>query len=389
MRRLNSMARIPSHQRRCFFRVVLFLNWMSTRLFNHHPLWRRYFSSPKMASRATDNLRAYFRKATLPEMLRDLNAPDMPPAGQCSHHVNVQVASEHWRQLLEIRTVEAAWGVSLNAMSISWADLMIPTESLAAEDLDTETGERFTVPCGPTFDIPAYTGRRPTDIMRIVPWLDYLPLITIQRTLHLLFPRDTADWSFSLILNDDDRDRKVYKHFLWSYSGPGKPMAFTPLGDIPRYPLVIAFQPPWILSEQDILEFSECREFPSFSPTDGNVTALEAKERLWCKIWDTCVTSETRWFVLTSYNHWVFGAFSECFIPGVFLSLHPLTFFLDWTIGFVSDVYTFDAHDPSILELLIFWVACAMRLPRRIELPKIREPLTSGPPRVPQRRVDA
>jgi hypothetical protein len=70
-----------------------------------------------MSSRTTDNLRIYFRKAALPEMLRDPNAPDMPPAGRRSHHVNIQVAPEPWRQLAEIRTVDDAWGMSLNEMA--------------------------------------------------------------------------------------------------------------------------------------------------------------------------------------------------------------------------------------------------------------------------------
>ncbi|KAF8198689.1 hypothetical protein K438DRAFT_2016154 [Mycena galopus ATCC 62051] len=322
-----------------------------------------------MASRATDNLRTYFRKAILPEMVRDSNAPKMPPPGQCSHHVNIQVAPEHWRQLLEIRTVEAAWGISLEAMAVSWIDNKIPKQSLAAEDLDSETGECFTVPCGPTFNIPPHIGRRPTDIMRVVPWIDYLPLMTVQRTLHLLFPQDTAKWNFSLVVNDDERERKLFRHFLWSYSGPGKPMVFTRLA--------ISLATIWSLHSsrrgsflnKTSLSFASAERrvlFPPFSPTDGNSTALEAKERLWAKIWDTCVTAKTRWFVLTSYNHWVFGTFSEA-----------------WTIGFVSDVYCFDACAPSILELLMFWVVCAMRLPGWRDTPKVREPLTSGPPCVP------
>ncbi|KAJ7728895.1 hypothetical protein B0H16DRAFT_1330661 [Mycena metata] len=327
-----------------------------------------------MASRATDNLRTYFRKATLPEMLCDPNAPNMPPAGQRSQHATVCVGHEPWRQLAEIRALGEAWG----------ADERIPTQSMGTEDMDEESGERFTIPSGPTFDIPPHVGRRPTDITRMIPWLDYLPLMTVQRMLHLVFPTQTADWSFSLVDSTENKDRNVYQQFVWSYSGTKKPTVFTPLGNIARYPLVIAFQPPWILSTQDMLEFSECREFPRFEPSNARSYALEAKERLWAKVWDTCVARKTRWFVLTSYTHWVLGVFSE-----------------GWTIGFVSNVYGFDTRDATILELLAFWIACAMRLPGWRALPKvrlsfcvlrnanhgrkyqIRETLTSGPPRIP------
>ncbi|KAJ6548199.1 hypothetical protein DFH09DRAFT_629631 [Mycena vulgaris] len=308
-----------------------------------------------MATRATDNLRAYLHKAALPEMLRDPVAPTMPRTGQRSHHVNVQVAPQPWRQLSEICGLEPTWRSAMSQMAIPWADGHIPAESLGTEDLDSETGERFTVPCVPTFGIPAHSARRPTDIMRLIPWLDYLPLMTVQRTLHLVFPAQTADWSFSLVDDAEDRDRKVFQHFLWGYSGAGSPTVFTPLGNIPRYPLVVAFQPPWILSAQDMLEFSDCRTFPRFTINDGRLAGLDGKERLWAKVWDTCVARKTRWFALTSYTQWVFGAFSE-----------------GWTIGFVSDVLQFDARDPTVLETLAFWVACAMRLPGWCGIPKVR-----------------
>ncbi|KAJ7493138.1 hypothetical protein B0H11DRAFT_978733 [Mycena galericulata] len=322
-----------------------------------------------MTSRATDNLRAYFRKAVLPVMHRSPATPDMPLAGRRSHHVNVQVVSQPWRQLVEIRDLGAAWDVSLHEMVTYWADDKIPTQSLGTEDSDNETGDRFTVSCDPTFDIPAHSGWRPTDIIRMIPWLDYLPLMTVQRLLHLLFPQHTSGWSFSLADDTENADRKVFQHFTWCYSGSGsRPSAFTPLGDIPRYPVVIAFQPPWVLSEKDILEFSEARLFPRFGINHGGSGALTGAERLWANVWDTCIASKTRWFVLTSYNQWVFGLFSE-----------------GWTIGFVSGVYQFDARNPTVLEILAFWVACAMRLPGWKGLPKVRESVTAGPPRIPPR----
>ncbi|KAF8198733.1 hypothetical protein K438DRAFT_693195 [Mycena galopus ATCC 62051] len=225
-------------------------------------------------------------------MLRDPHAPKMPPPGQCSYHVNIQVVPEHWRQLLEIRTVEAAWRISLEAMAGFWIDNKILTQSLAAEDFDSETGECFTVPCGPMFNIPPHIGRRPTDIMRVFPWIDYLHLMTVQRTLHLLFPQDTAKCGLTRALENQ-----------WSF---------------PRFGISLVTFGRCIAAAVDPFKTSlsfatvEWRVlFPPFSLTDGNSTALEAKEPLWAKIWDTCVTAKTRWFVLTSYNHWVFGTFSE------------------------------------------------------------------------------
>ncbi|KAJ7614780.1 hypothetical protein FB45DRAFT_936050 [Roridomyces roridus] len=319
-----------------------------------------------MASRAADNLRTYFRKATLPEMPRNPAAPAMPPTHHRSQHVSVQVGPQPWRQLDVVKDLEDAWGASVDEMAISWADDNLPGTSLGVDDLDSETGDRFTVPCPPTFDIVPHSGRRPTDITRMVSWLDYLPLMSVQRALRLVFPDQTSRWAFSLGDDVENTDRKVFQYFIWSYSGPGAPMLCTPLGSIPRYPLVVAFQPPWILSERDIVEFSEARKFPSSDKAHNQLGRLNASERLWAKIWDTCVTNKTRWFVLTSYAHWVFGVFSE-----------------GWTIGFVSRVYPFNSSTPTILELLTFWTACAMRLPGWQSQPKVPERVTSGPPSVP------
>ncbi|KAJ7079296.1 hypothetical protein B0H15DRAFT_518829 [Mycena belliarum] len=316
-----------------------------------------------MASRATDNLRTYFSKALLPQMLRKSPAPELTPTGR---HPNIEVSAQPWRQLCEMRDAASAWNVSLGEMAMMWADEYVPAESLGLEDLDRDTGELFTVPCGPTFEIPQYSGRRPSDISRMTPWIDYLPLMTVQRTLHLLFPKQTTSWSFSLVDDANDKDRNVFRHFVWSCPGPHVSMVSTPLGKVPRYPLVIAFQPPWILSAQDMLEFVRCRMFPRVLIKNDCPTALELNQRLWAKLWDICVQRKTRWFILTSYEQWVFGVFSE-----------------GWTIGFVSEVMQFDAQGPTVLEALAFWIACAMRLPGCRSVPKVREEITAGPPEVP------
>jgi hypothetical protein len=104
----------------------------------------------------------------------------------------------------------------------------------------------------------------------------------VQRALHLLFPDQTSKWNFSLSGDIGSKDRKSFDYFIWSYSGPGTPTAFTPLGDIPRYPLVVAFQPPWILSEQDILEFSAAGALSM--QAESSSPLLDGKERLWAKV---------------------------------------------------------------------------------------------------------
>ncbi|KAJ7449782.1 hypothetical protein FB451DRAFT_737367 [Mycena latifolia] len=303
-----------------------------------------------MTARGTDNLRCYLRETKLPQMTNDAMAPRMPPTGHKSHQNHLKVRPQAWRRLESIYSFQ---DISMDDIVVSYSH--IPDTSLGVEDEDPLTGERLTIPCPPVFNIPFHNERRPTDIMRLSPWLDNLPLMTVQRTIHLLYP-ETRPWGF--ILNDEnDSDRKIFQYFMWSLAPLDEEMTPARLAEIGRKSVVVAFQPPWILSEQDIKEFSQCRSFPPFRvPGNAFPTPLESKERLWAKIWDACVARNTPWFVLTSYNQWVFGVFSA-----------------GWTAAFVTGVCDYNAYSPTVIEWLTFWVASAMRLKGWRAIPKVCE----------------
>ncbi|KAG6333132.1 hypothetical protein ID866_5959, partial [Astraeus odoratus] len=61
------------------------------------------------------------------------------------------------------------------------------------------------------------------------------------------------------------------------------------------------------------------------------------------QLWDTCFSSNCQWFVVSTYTHWVLGVFSA-----------------GWTDVFVTSVYKHDRRNPTVLELLLFWVISAM-----------------------------
>ncbi|KAF8894591.1 hypothetical protein BD779DRAFT_850470 [Infundibulicybe gibba] len=255
-----------------------------------------------MSYHATDNLRCYLREAVLPAMLLDPAAPQLPPPGHKSHHNILSVRPESWRRLENMFSVREA---SIDQMITAWIDTHIPEESLGDEDTDCITGEMFTIPCPPLFDVPIHHERRPTDIRRLSPWIDNLPLMTVQRALHLVFPQ-TSGWGFHLD-GAEDKDRSIFQYFTWRPQDSEKttPELLSTNGISSRRPVVIAFQPPWILSERDMKEFSESRSFPPFCmPGNAFPSLLESSDRLWAKLWDLCVSKNSSWFVLTSYNHW-------------------------------------------------------------------------------------
>ena len=94
----------------------------------------------------------------------------------------------------------------------------------------------------------------------MVPWLDNLPLMTVQRTLHLIHPASRL-WGFSL-QDVANRDGNIFQYFVWTIQAdPGvlEEADEKTRRIIGRSSIVLAFQPPWILSYQDLKEFSDCR----------------------------------------------------------------------------------------------------------------------------------
>ena len=98
---------------------------------------------------------------------------------------------------------------------------------------------------------------------RMVPWLDSLPLQTVQSTIHITY-HQLLDCGFNLINDPQDHDRDIYQYFCWSQDDHE---ALDPDGG---NKLTVAFQPPWILSDQDLKEFSECRTVCYHQPYSRN-----------------------------------------------------------------------------------------------------------------------
>ncbi|KIL69725.1 hypothetical protein M378DRAFT_184127 [Amanita muscaria Koide BX008] len=310
-----------------------------------------------MSVRGTDNLRCYLREAILPEMLCHPEAPVIPPHGHKSHLNHLKARPERWRRLECIQPIDSS---IMDKRVTDWIDTHIPDTSLGCDDTDHSTGESLTIPCPPVFDIPPHVEMRPTDIFRMVPWLDNLPLMTVQRTLHLIYPR-SRHWTFSL-QDVANKDCNIFQYFAWTLQAESR-HAFEEADeetkrDIGRYSIVLAFQPPWILSYQDLKEFADCRSFPPYL-ISGNAfpTPLEGKDRLWAKLWDTCAERRTPWFIITSYHYWVFGAFSR-----------------GWTTAFVSRVYEYDYYSPTIAECLTYWASSALHIRGTWRIPEVAEP---------------
>uniref|UniRef100_A0A0W0EXX7 Uncharacterized protein n=1 Tax=Moniliophthora roreri TaxID=221103 RepID=A0A0W0EXX7_MONRR len=322
--------------------------------------------------RGVDNLQEYLQTAQLPEMKLDHDAPQMPPFGHKSHLNDLAVRSESWRRLESIYTLDE---FGINRVILSWISEYVPKDPLQdVDDRDPITGERLAVPCpaAAKFEIPFIAERRPKDIHRIINWIDNFPLMTVQRTIHLLRP-DYLQWEFRLCNEaNTSRDRGTFQHFLWSPPPEVLESLQQPeLVKTQRKSVVVAFQPPWVLSPQDMKTFASCRAFPTHLAPGHmfTINPLKSEERIWAKLWDLCVTQQTPWFVLTSYNQWVFGMFSS-----------------GWTSALITGAYEWNSTCPTVIECLTFWLASAMGIATNIRYPKVPEPVNLTPPQVIQCR---
>ncbi|KAG0708886.1 hypothetical protein DFH29DRAFT_346643 [Suillus ampliporus] len=293
-----------------------------------------------MAYRATDDLQGYLKDAVLPR-LKFIHKPEsLSRQGYKSRRSTLSVRPRH-RSLANIVYLDSVFDGLVN----DWIEEHVPSRSLCLYDEDRQTGERFTVRSSQRFNIPEPLLPAASDINRVCDWLDNFPLQTVQRVFHIMFPA-TKDWGF-VTLDDHGCDDDIFKKFYWTNVDEDHP-------DIRDASVVVACQPHWIMSDEIMWQFTQLKSLP-----EGITRPLRGQERLWGKLWDTCVDKQTPFFVLTSYRQWVFGMFSR-----------------GWTTAFVSPVMDAQSRSPTVMHALLYWLGSALRAPGSFVQPvEVAEPV--------------
>ncbi|KAG1750016.1 uncharacterized protein EDB91DRAFT_1110942 [Suillus paluster] len=294
-----------------------------------------------MAYRATDDLQGYLKDAVLPR-LKLIHKPEpLIRHGYKSRRTTLTIRPRH-RNLANIVYLDSGFDGHVN----DWIEEHVPSHSLCLSDEDRQTGEMFTVRSSQRFNIPELLLPVASDINRYyaIGWT-ILPLQTVQRVFHIMFPA-TKDWGF-VALDDHGCDDDIFKKFYWTDVNQDHP-------DIYDASVVVACQPPWIMSDEIMWQFTQLNSLP-----EGTTHPLRGKERLWGKLWDTCVHKQTPFFVLTSYRQWVFGMFSR-----------------GWTTAFVSPVMDAQSRSPTVMHALLYWLGSALRAPGGFVQPvEVAEPV--------------
>ncbi|OJA18714.1 hypothetical protein AZE42_01261 [Rhizopogon vesiculosus] len=293
-----------------------------------------------MTFQATDDLQGYLRDAVLPR-LKLMHKPESTLHQRYNSRRTTLTVRAHYRNLSNIIYLDSAFDGLVN----DWIEEHVPNRSLCLQDEDRRTGERFTVPSSPRFNIPELLLPAASDINRVCDWLDNFPLQTVQRTFHIMFPA-TKDWGF-MTLDEHGCNDDIFKKFYWTDVNGDHP-------DIHDASVVVACQPPWLMSDELLWQFTQLKSLP-----EGNMRTLRGKERLWGNLWDTCVHKQTPFFVLTSYRQWVFGMFSR-----------------GWTTAFVSPVMDAQSRSPTVMHALLYWLGSALHAPGGFVQPvEVAEPV--------------
>ncbi|KAG8913382.1 hypothetical protein FRC00_002514 [Tulasnella sp. 408] len=184
--------------------------------------------------------------------------------------------------------------------------------------------------------IPAFSFRTVTELSQIgapedefgvQAWVGRLAGTTSSTLLHLC-DSSTKNYAFSEVVGKNSKGEKSDL----SWQQPMDNESGTPSRPLRR--LVIEVKTPWTLDPVTFQKF------------------VEEDRNIWAQIYDYCVTQGNYFFVLTSYEFWVFGVFSA-----------------DYTFAQVTKPIPYDSKKPTILAVLMYWTQSAMLVPGLHEIP--------------------
>lgn len=119
--------------------------------------------------------------------------------------------------------------------------------------------------------------------------------------------------------------------------------------ELPQATVATFVQEPWVLSPHDFNTFCSLRELRNYVPKFTPNAPVMPHDRpwgqaqqLWAFIHDRCEEHQCHFFIVTSYEQWAFGCFSE-----------------EWTRAFISSPYSYDEDRPTIMERTLHWVLSA------------------------------
>ncbi|KAG8892230.1 hypothetical protein FRB99_002860, partial [Tulasnella sp. 403] len=203
-----------------------------------------------------------------------------------------------------------------------------------------KTAEFLSLPC-PGFCVPeAREKRKQVENESHIHNMVETDLETVSRILHVC-NSDTRDWLFETPGGKGNGTRR--SDIVWVQKNSGIRVDSR---------MVIEVKKPWVLTETEAFQFSSLERLPNEAEVVQRMQDYNSVEQMWAQVYDYCYNRNNWFFVLTSYDYWIFGVFS-----------------LDWGTAFITDPFPYDSTEPTILECLLYWTESAMFVPGLYEIP--------------------
>ncbi|KDQ09266.1 hypothetical protein BOTBODRAFT_37184 [Botryobasidium botryosum FD-172 SS1] len=168
----------------------------------------------------------------------------------------------------------------------------------------------------------------------VVSWIRQAPCSTVRDVLQHMDPAYKA-WKFLPVVGSHSGRSDLAWLLRWKHEGQKRSI----------YRCSIEVKPPWVYAWLDLVEFTSIREYPiEISPEQRmNDEGLDKYQKLWCQIFDYVVAQGTHYFILSTYQGWVFGCFSEMY-----------------TAAWVTPPKRHDTRGPTIIQCLLYWIQSSM-----------------------------
>ncbi|KAG8918926.1 hypothetical protein FRC01_001578 [Tulasnella sp. 417] len=196
---------------------------------------------------------------------------------------------------------------------------------------------------------PVLTLPKSEECIRI--WISQIVLPTAARILHVSDP-NTATWTFSKV--GGKGTQQILSDLAWERQPP------PDSDDVTLRRLIVEAKAPWTMPLSGLRKFVDLKKLPTLAELQNMQRGGKPKEKVkfsdeenaWAQIYDYCHGQGRHYFVLTTYEYWVFGVFS-----------------LNFTSAQVSDIIPYSHTEPTVLECITYWVQSSMFVPGCFEIP--------------------
>ncbi|KDQ13916.1 hypothetical protein BOTBODRAFT_354738 [Botryobasidium botryosum FD-172 SS1] len=272
---------------------------------------------------ATDDLRDYVLTAQLPPLRYGPDETLLPPPDMQSPRFRLVVRPDRYQDIGMVYTLSSeTWGMNVQR----YTRAVVPNESISTDPMDDAfAGGSIALP-SPHYNAepwePSGFGEPAVfSIEDIRLQAEHAPLATAWRIFHYC-STCAPDWRIEggKINADEAQGFGVIEWISES--------------DVAA--LIFGVEP-WVFSERDLAHFATNDSLYSRPPIPLDDTGLSNEQKLWSLVLDRCQKKRCQTFIVTTYEHWVFGHFSQ-----------------GYTNAFATKPWRGNSADPNILQCLVY-----------------------------------